>query len=178
MQDKATIARPYAQAVFETATEESKLTEWSEMLGLLEAVVTDAQMKSVLTSPKLDAAALSDFVQGVCGDALSETGINLVKVLADARRLSFIPELSKLYEQLRAEAEGVIEVGVTSAYELSPEQEATISEAMANRLGRKVEITNDIDDSLIGGVIIRAGDSVIDASVKGRLKALATQMTN
>ena len=178
MQDKTTIARPYAQAVFETATEESKLTEWSEMLGLLEAVVTDAQMKSVLTSPKLDAAALSDFVHGVCGDALSEKGSNLVKVLADARRLSFIPELSKLYEQLRAEAEGVIEVGVTSAYELSPEQEATISEAMANRLGRKVEITNDIDDSLIGGVIIRAGDSVIDASVKGRLKALATQMTN
>ena len=178
MQDKTTIARPYAQAVFETATEESKLTEWSEMLGLLEAVVTDAQMKSVLTSPKLDAAALSDFVQGVCGDALSEKGSNLVKVLADARRLSFIPELSKLYEQLRAEAEGVIEVGVTSAYELSPEQQVTISEAMANRLGRKVEITNDIDDSLIGGVIIRAGDSVIDASVKGRLKALATQMTN
>ena len=178
MQDKTTIARPYAQAVFETATEESKLTEWSEMLGLLEAVVTDAQMKSVLTSPKLDAAALSDFVQGVCGDALSEKGSNLVKVLADARRLSFIPELSKLYEQLRAEAEGVMGVSVTSAYELAPEQEATISEAMANRLGRKVEITNDIDESLIGGVIIRAGDSVIDASVKGRLKALATQMTN
>ena len=178
MQEKTTIARPYAQAVFETASEESKLTEWSEMLGLLEAVVTDAQMKSVLTNPKLDAASLSDFVLDVCGDALSETGSNLVRVLAKAGRMAIIPEINKLYEQLRAEAEGVIEVGVTSAYELAPEQQATISEAMAKRLGRKVEIINDIDDSLIGGVVIRAGDSVIDASVKGRLKALATQMTN
>lgn len=137
MQDKTTIARPYAQAVFETASEESKLTEWSEMLGLLEAVVTDAQMKSVLTSPKLDTAALSDFVQGVCGDVLSESGSNLVKVLADARRLSIVPEINKLYEQLRADAEGVIDVGVTSAYELTSEQQATISEAMAKRLVEK-----------------------------------------
>jgi F-type H+-transporting ATPase subunit delta len=178
MQDKTTIARPYAQAVFETASEESKLTEWSEMLGLLEAVVTDAQMKAVLTNPKLDAAALSDFVLGVCGELLNETGSNLVKVLADARRLAIIPEINNLFEQLRAEAEGVIEVAVTSAYELAADQQAAISETMAKRLGRKVEITSDIDASLIGGVVIRAGDSVIDASVKGRLKALATQMTN
>ena len=178
MQDKTTIARPYAQAVFETASEESKLTEWSDMLGLLEVIVTDAQMKAVLTNPKLDTKALTDLILGVCGKTLSETGSNLVKVLADARRLSLVPELYKLYEQLRAEAEGVIEVGVTSAYELSSEQQATISAAMAKRLGRKVEITNDIDDTLIGGMVIRAGDSVIDASVKGRLKELATQITN
>ena len=177
MQEKTTIARPYAQAVFEIASEENKLTEWSEMLRLLDSVVTDARMKVVLTSPTLDAAALSDFILGVCGNALSETGKVLVKVLANARRLQFIPELIKLYEQLRAEAEGVIDVDVTSAYELSPEQQATISVAMAKRLGRKVVITSYIDDSLIGGVVIRAGDTVIDASVKGRLKALATQMT-
>jgi len=178
MQDKTTIARPYAQAVFETASEESKLTEWSEMLGLLGAVVSDAQMKAVLTNPKLDTKALTDLILGVCGKALSETGSNLVKVLADAGRLSLVPELYKLYEQLRAEAEGVIEVGVTSAYELSSEQQATISAAMAKRLGRKVEISNDIDDSLIGGMVIRAGDSVIDASVKGRLKEMATQVSS
>ncbi len=178
MQEKTTIARPYAQAVFETASEESKLTEWSEMLGLLEVVVTDAQMKTVLSNPKLDATALSDFIQDVCGESLSETGSNLVKVLADAGRLSIVPEINKLYEQLRDDAEGVIEVGVTSAYDLTSEQQATISQAMAKRLGRKVEITSDVDDSLIGGVVIRAGDSVIDASVKGRLKALATQMTS
>ena len=77
-----------------------------------------------------------------------------------------------------AEAEGVIEVGVTSAYELSSEQQATISAAMAKRLGRKVEISNDIDESLIGGMVIRAGDSVIDASVKGRLKEMATHISS
>ncbi len=178
MQENTTVARPYAQAVFETASEESKLTEWSEMLGLLEVVVTDPQMKTVLSNPKLDAAALSDFIQDVCGESLSETGSNLVKVLAGAGRLTIIPEINKLYEQLRAEAEGVIEVGVTSAYELAPEQQATISEVMAKRLGRKVEIAHEVDDSLIGGVVIRAGDTVIDASVRGRLKALATQMSS
>ena len=178
MQEKTTIARPYAQAVFETASEEGKLSEWSEMLGLLDAVVSDAQMQAVLSNPKMDAAALSDLILGVCGESLDEKGSNLVKVLADARRLAIVPEINKLFEQFRAEAEGVIEVSVTSAYELAAEQQAIISEAMAKRLGRKVEITSDIDDSLIGGVIIRAGDSVIDASVKGRLKALATQMTN
>jgi len=178
MQENTTVARPYAQAVFETASEENKLTEWSEMLGLLEIVVTDAQLKTVLGNPKMDAAALSDFILGVCGEALSETGNNLVRVLAGAGRLTIIPEINNLYEQLRAEAEGVIEVGVTSAYELAPEQQATISKVMAKRLGRKVEITSDIDNSLIGGVVIRAGDSVIDASVRGRLKALATQMSS
>ena len=178
MQENTTIARPYAQAVFETASEESKLTEWSEILGLLAAVVADAQMRMVLENPKMDAAAQSDFVLGVCGKALSETGNNLVKVLAGAGRLTIIPEINKLYEQLRAEAEGVIEVGVTSAYELAPEQQAAISEVMAKRLGRKIEITHDVDDSLIGGVIIRSGDTVIDASVRGRLKALATQMSS
>jgi F-type H+-transporting ATPase subunit delta len=178
MQENTTVARPYAQAVFETASEESKLSEWSEMLGLLEAVVTDAQMQAVLGNPKLDAAALSDLILDVCGESLDEKGSNLVKVLADARRLAIVPEINKLFEQFRAEAEGVIEVSVTSAYELEPEQQAKISEVMAKRLGRKVEITSDIDDSLIGGVVIRAGDSVIDASVKGRLKALAMQMTN
>jgi len=178
MQENTTVARPYAQAVFETASEESKLTEWSEILGLLAAVVADAQMRMVLENPKMDAAAQSDFVLGVCGKALSETGNNLVKVLAGAGRLTIIPEINKLYEQLRAEAEGVIEVGVTSAYELAPEQQAAISEVMAKRLGRKIEITHDVDDSLIGGVIIRSGDTVIDASVRGRLKALATQMSS
>lgn len=178
MQEKTTIARPYAQAVFETASEESKLSEWSEMLGLLDAVVSDAQMQTVLSNPKLDAAALTEFVLGVCGESLNETGSNLVKVLADAGRLAIVPEINNLFEQLRAEAEGVIEVSVTSAYELAADQQAAISEVMAKRLGRKVEITSDVDDSLIGGVVIRAGDSVIDASVKGRLKALATQMTN
>ena len=178
MQENTTVARPYAQAVFETASEESKLTEWSEILGLLAAVVADAQMRMVLENPKMDAAVQSDFVLGVCGKALSETGNNLVKVLAGAGRLTIIPEINKLYEQLRAEAEGVIEVGVTSAYELAPEQQAAISEVMAKRLGRKIEITHDVDDSLIGGVIIRSGDTVIDASVRGRLKALATQMSS
>lgn len=178
MQENTTVARPYAQAVFETASEESKMTEWSEMLGKLEAVVMDTQVQKMLTRPELDDVALSDFMLSVCGQELSETGQNLVKVLANAGRLALVPEINRLYEQLRAEAEGVIEVTVTSAYELAPEQESSISAVMSKRLGKKIVIVNDVDDSLIGGVVIRAGDEVIDASIKGRLKAMASQISS
>ncbi len=178
MQEKTTQARPYVRAVFATACEENKLAEWSLMLGLLNTVVADAKLQAVLKNPKLDAETLSHLILSVCGEALSETGNNLVKVLAQAGRLALIPEIKILYEELRAEAEGVIKVAVTSAYELTAKQQENISEVMAKRLKRKVDITHDTDDSLIGGVVIRTGDEVINASIKGRLQALKMQMRN
>ena len=177
MQDNTTIARPYAQAVFETANSENKFVEWSGMLNLLESVVTETQMEAVLANPKLDSVALSDFVTGICGDGLDGHGKNLVKVLADAGRLNIVSDINKLYEQLRADAEGVVEVDVVSAYALTTDQQISVSDVMAKRLGKKVEVSNEVDESLIGGLVIRAGDTVIDASVKGRLKALANGMT-
>lgn len=179
MQSRTTIARPYAQAIFETASEEKKLPEWSTMLRLLTMVATDLQMRAVLANPKWDAAASHDLFLSVCGQELSKTAKSLVKVLANAKRLSFLPQISALYEQLRSVAEGIVKISVISAYELLPDQQTKIAELMAERIGKRVQITDcTIDSSLIGGAIIHSGDTVIDGSLKGRLKKIADTMGN
>ena len=173
MQENLTIARPYAQAVFEQAKEENAFAAWSDMLDLLKQIMADQDMQQVLDNPRLDGEFITDFVLDLCADKLSPTGQNLVRVLADAGRLNVLAEISDLYAEKRAEAENVVDVEVLSAYPLDAEQESAISSAMKQRCGRDVEIKSRIDESLIGGVVIKAGDSVVDASLKGRLKELS-----
>lgn len=176
MQENTTIARPYAAAAFEQALEEGKLGEWSTMLQVLKMVISDKQMKFVLDNPRLGDDAVAEFVIEICGKYLSGTGKNFVKVLAQAGRLVLAPHIYTLFEQKRTEAESIVEIEVTSAYALDETEKNKISEAMAKRLGRKIEINTSTDASLIGGAVIRTGDSVIDASVKGRLKKLGNQL--
>ncbi len=173
MQENLTIARPYAQAVFEQAQQEGKFSEWTNMLELLELVVSDADMKTVMDNPRLDGQFVADFILDVCSDHLQETGQNFVRVLAAAGRLELVPEISDLFAVKRAESESTIDVEVLSAYPLDANQESSISKLMADQFGKNIKITSNIDESLIGGVVIKAGDSVIDASIKGRLKELA-----
>lgn len=176
MQENLTAARPYAQAAFEQAQQEGDLGAWSDMLNLINMVVSDPQMPKVLDNPTLDADFLSDFILDICGSHLSATGQNFVKVLADAGRLSLTAEILELYEQSRSDAEGVLEVNVISAYPLDEQEQNRISDVMSKRFGKKISISSNIDESLIGGTVIRAGDSVIDASVKGRLKQLGNEL--
>ena len=172
MLEKATIARPYAEAAFDQALEEGKLGDWSEMLSLLAVVVADENMRGVINNPKLDSEQLYQFIADICGDKLSQTGKNFIKVLIDAERIGLASEVFSLFEQKRAAAEGISDVDVISAYPLDADQVNSISEVIAKRLGKKVDINTEEDNELIGGVIIRAGDSVIDASLRGRLKEL------
>ena len=176
MQENTTIARPYANAAFEQALEEGKLSDWSTMLQVLKLVISDKQMKLVLDNPRLDEDAVADFVIDICGKYLSDTGKNFVRVLAQAGRLVLTPQIYSLFEQKRTEAESIVEIEVTSAYALDDAEKNKIAGAMAKRLGRKIEINTNTDGSLIGGAVIRAGDSVIDASVKGSLKKLGNQL--
>jgi len=176
MKESITIARPYAEAVFELAREEGSLGSWSEMLKLISVVVTDRQMLMVLENPKLDTAFQIDFILEICADNLSQEGKNFVKVLAEARRLPQAPAISRLFEQHRLEEEGLVEVEVISAYPLDDQERNRISGTMEQRFGKKVSISTRIDKSLIGGSIIRAGDTVIDASVKGSLNKLGNQL--
>lgn len=177
MAEKTTIARPYATAVFELASETDRLGEWSETLNLLQQVIANEHMQPVLDSPKLDAGALADLVIDICGERLDEQGQNLIRILTRAGRLALTPQVYQLYEQKRLAAENIIEVDVHSAYELDQSGQDRIAAAMSRRLGKKVTISSRTDESLIGGVIVRAGDSVIDASVRGRLEQLAREIT-
>ena len=171
--EATTIARPYAEAVFKRAAETGKLDLWSDMLGFLAAVVHDPAMAGLIANPKLDKARKGDLILEVGGGRLSDEGQNLVKLLADNGRLTVLAEIATLYERLKNEHEGAIDVLVTSAFAVNPAQEQALATALRNKLGREVRITSERDPELIGGVRIRAGDLVIDGSVRGRLSQLA-----
>lgn len=176
MQQNTTQARPYATAVFELAQAESDLAAWSEMLRLLNLIVSDSQMQRLLNDPRLDSEFLADFVLDISAERLSEAGRNFVRVLADAGRLSLAPQIYQLFEQRRTESEGVVDVEVVSAYELEQHEQDKIADVMAKRFGKKINISARIDSSLIGGMVIRTGDSVIDASIRGKLRQLGSEL--
>ena len=130
-------------------------------------------MRPVIKNPKLERNKLAKLILDICDRHLTESGQNFVRLLVDAGRISVAPQIQELFEEKKARAEGIAEVEVISAYPLEDNQQEKIKKIMAKRLGKKIDITTRIDKSLIGGAIIRAGDSVIDASLRGRLKQLS-----
>ncbi len=176
MLEKTTIARPYAQAAFEIAQADENTAQWSSLLRLLKLIVSDHQMRLLIANPKISNQQLQDIVIELCGDNMFEAGTNFVKVLVASERLQYAGQMADLFDEMRAEAEGILEVVVTSAYPLEQSQEKQIAESMAKRYGKKIEISSTVDLSLIGGVIIKAGDSVVDASLYGRLRELQNEL--
>ena len=173
MAETGELARPYAVAAFKQADEEGRLGEWAGMLELLAAVARDSTMSGLIANPRVDRTQLVGLFIDVCGARLSDTGRNFVKVVGEYGRFALLPDISERFAEERAAREGRSHVHVTSAFDLSEAQRATIAEAMEKRLGTKVTLDCAVDDSLIGGVVIRAGDLVIDASLRGRLAQLA-----
>jgi F-type H+-transporting ATPase subunit delta len=171
-----TIARPYAEAVFERASESDALDAWSGMLAFLAMAAADPTLAAVIANPLYDRQRLAVLIIDIAGKRLSKEGANFVRVLAENNRLQLLPEMRTLYEQLKAESLRTIKVQVRSAYDLTAAQEKTIVAALQQRLGRSVTIESELDPDLIGGVHIRAGDLVIDASAKGRLQQLANEL--
>lgn len=176
MLENSTIARPYATAVFELAQEAGQVEEWSGLLDLLSLLVSDATMRGLITNPKVSRTQLQDLVFEVCGDGLSDQGRNLVKVMVQGDRLQYAPDIKSQYEQMRVAAEGKVEVEVMTAYTLDSRQRDSIVETISARLGKEVNIRTLVDDSLIGGAVIRAGDSIIDASLRGHLTELRNEL--
>jgi len=172
MKGNTTIARPYARAVFEQARADGELKAWSDMLAVLGLIAADPQMQGLMRNPRVSHAQLTGIVLDICGTRLNEQGKNFVCLLVEARRLGVAGEILRLYQELHAEAEGVATVEIISAYPLEEAQRETIRQKMAARLSRKIEITTHVDQDLIGGAVIRVGDSVIDASLRGRLRQL------
>ncbi len=174
--ENTTIARPYAEAVYERARETNSLDAWTEALELLAGVVVDPQLAAILTNPRVERAQGAELVIDIGGDNLGAEPRNLVRLLADNRRLPVLPEIAALYEALKSEGLGSMDVHLTSAYKVSPGQEKLLADALQAKLGRQVRVTSDKDPSLIAGLIIRAGDLVIDGSFKGQLGNLASEL--
>ena len=178
MAENSTLARPYAQAAFELANEQGDLASWSNMLGAAAVVVADDNAKKAFGSPRLSKDQVTSIVVDICGDALSDQGKNFIKLLVENGRLSLMPEIVELYEDFKAESEARIEAEVVSAFDLNDAQKNDIAAALKNRTGRDVTVSVTVDDSLIGGAIIKAGDLVIDGSVSGQLEKLGSALSN
>jgi F-type H+-transporting ATPase subunit delta len=176
MAELTTIARPYAQAVFQRAGETSKFPAWSEALQLMAAIATDDSMANVIAGALLSRTELADLFNEVAGDRIDQQARNLVKLLAENRRLALLPEIAAQYEELRTEAEGSVDAEIISAYAISDVQRGKVTESLKQRLGKDINLSVTIDESLVGGAIIRAGDMVIDGSVRGKLGKLASTM--
>jgi len=193
MTERTTLARPYAEAVFRLASGHKALKPWSEMLRLAVAVMQDPQVAALAQNPRVPHARFVEFFLDICGDAqgsasvaegrtpgatkrLDQDGANLIRLLSENRRLPLLPDIAALYEALRAGAENRIEAEVISAYAVSETQLKAIAGALKRRLGRDIDLSTRIDPALVGGIVIRAGDLVIDGSVQGKLRALATHL--
>lgn len=176
MAELSTLARPYAKAVFELARDGASFPAWSQQLSALLELVQQPQIAAVLGHPALTRAALTEIIVKAGGAGLDAQGQGLVRLLASNRKLAALPELVAQFERLRAEYETRVAVQITSAASVPDLQRKTLSDAIAKRLGRAVEISWTTDESLIAGALIRAGDLVIDGSVSGELSRLTTQL--
>lgn len=176
MAEKQTAARPYAEAVFALARERNALPAWSETLALAAAVIGDARIRQRVDDPRIERATLLWLLLDILDTRLAPDGANFIRLLVENRRLTLLPEIASLYEGLKAEAEARIEATVVSAFALEASQLQRIGAALQRRFGRAVQLTAEVNKQLVGGVVIRAGDLVIDGSVRGRLTALATEL--
>ena len=174
--ERATLARPYAQAIAKLAVEANAWSAWSDRLALLAAVAGDGQIQALAGNPVVDIDRVADLVLAVCGEQLGTEGGNLVRLLAENKRLALAPEIAAQFEVLKAAQEGELKAHVTSAFELTAEQLASLVAKLETKLGRKVKPTQSTDAELIGGVVIQVGDEVMDASVRGGLEALSVTL--
>ncbi len=173
MAELATLARPYANAAFDIAKSDGELDRWSRMLTLLRAASEDETVQVLLATPEVEEVQKAYRLSEVCGPELNDRGRRFVQVLATNKRLTLLPEIQVQFEALRAEEQATLDVTVTSAYPLSEQELERLKSALSRRFDRDVSMVSDVDASLIGGAVIRAGDTVIDGSLKGRINKLA-----
>jgi F-type H+-transporting ATPase subunit delta len=173
MAERLTIARPYAKAAFEAARASKQLAAWSRALMATAAGVADPAVQALLGSPRLPKSQLAQiFIELVEGE-IGANGANFIRLLADNRRLGLLPEIAQGFEALRAEAERTVEASVVSAAPLDDAARAALVSALKKRLDREVTLKCETDPRLIGGAVIRAGDLVIDGSVRSKLERLS-----
>ena len=177
MAERATIARPYAKAAFAYAHGANALAQWSQGLKAAAEIVADPRVAGLIKDPEWAAADLAGFLTDLAGAKLDAGLQNFVRVLAENHRLLLLPEIAAHYEALRAQIENTVDVEVISAVPLSAAQADKLSRALDSRLKRRVRMRNSVDATLLGGAVIRAGDLVIDGSLKGRLERLGTELT-
>ncbi|GEK07783.1 F-type H+-transporting ATPase subunit delta [Pseudoalteromonas peptidolytica F12-50-A1] len=175
MSELTTIARPYAKAAFELAVEKGTVEAWNEMLFFAGQVTSDEQVQALLGSIATETQQ-SEIIIKLCAEQLNEQGQNLIKLMAENERLAAIPAVAELFAEFKADYDKEIEVDVVSATALADDAQAKLVAALEKRFARKVKLNCSIDEAIVSGLVIKAGDTVIDGSVRGKLDRLATSL--
>ncbi len=176
MAEALTTARPYAQAAFEEAQILAELKGWSEMLVTLADAICHPEVRAVVTSPRVAKPEIESLIEGLFGGKANVQQRNFIRVLVENQRLLLLPEIAAIFETLRAEAEKTVNVVVDSAFELSAAQQEKIITSLKARMGREIKLVCKVNKALLGGVVIRAGDKVIDGSARTRLGEMANAL--
>jgi F-type H+-transporting ATPase subunit delta len=171
MSEANTIARPYAVAAFEAAQKQADLKGWSVVLSALAELLNHAELKALVGSPRVSVDQVEGLMLELCG-VLNKEQANFIRVLAQSHRLNVATEIAQMYEVLRAEAEKSVQITVSSAFALNDAQQGKITAALKTRLSREIKLSCLVDQTLLGGIVIRMGDKVIDGSARTRLSEL------
>lgn len=173
-----TLARPYAKAAFEFAKETNQVDAWFTMLELAAYALEQPKVVSELGKPTLTRVNKASFMIDLLVNKIDTAFSNFIHLLSEHDRLALLPTICKFFIIYKLEAERTLDVDVETAFELSNEQLQKITAALSKRLNRTVQAKQIVNSALIGGLTIRAGDLVIDSSVRGRLDKLAEAMNS
>ncbi|QFS89084.1 MULTISPECIES: F0F1 ATP synthase subunit delta [unclassified Marinobacter] len=173
MAQLTTLARPYAKAVFDAAKEQNAVDQWDQALAFAGLVAADQEVANILANPGLSEQRKAELFADCFEEPLPEALRNFLLILAENKRLALLPEVATLFSLYRADLERTVKLAVNTAFELSADEQQTLIKALSEKLERKVELETAVDQSLIGGVVVRTGDLVIDASVRGKLARMA-----
>lgn len=176
MAEKITIARPYAEALFDLAKGAGKLDEWAQRIQIMAQVAGHPDMGNAIVNPNLPGDQLYGLFAASCGDALNGEAQSFVRVLIENRRLTLLPEIQSLFDELKRDSESQVEAHITSAFPLDASQVQTLVADLEARFKRKVQPQVAVDAELIGGVRISVGDEVIDGTVRGKLATMASAL--
>jgi F-type H+-transporting ATPase subunit delta len=172
MSEQISLARPYAKAIFELARDAGEYAQWSDQLELLALISQDPAMIELIANPAVSEKQLAELIIDVAGEQLDEQGRNLVKILSHNDRVTVAADINQQFQVLRDNAEQVIEAQLITAAEVNETQKQAFESALSKRLGKQIKLEATIDESLIGGAVVRAGDWVVDGSVKAQLQDL------
>ena len=176
MSELATLARPYAEAVFKRAKESGNSQEWSDNLAFLSAILQDEGLAAIVNNPRVEEDKLTALLLEICQDQTTGEANNFLKLLIENGRLKLAPQIAELFEKYKAEDEGYVDVDVITAYALTKAEEQSFATSLKKKLNKKVNISTSVDKALIGGFLVKAGDSVIDGSINGQLQQLAKRI--
>lgn len=178
MTEQVTLARPYAVAAFRHAKKKKSAARWSEGLEFLALLIRDPRLQQAASNPRVRRESFANAFVSLCGPEIGQDLQNFVRLLIENRRLALLPSIVTLFNGYRADDEGQIRVEVTSAFELTETETKNVSKVLQSHFGKKPQMTVRTDAELIGGLLIRAGDRVIDATVRGQIDRLATTLRN